>query len=172
MFVSSDTLWLLSSLQRCNQTKQERRRDLLSQWNTFFRFLCEEEKQTVGGNNSGAGHFYFDRGIKQLLNLEDDMEKDFLCTYFFYYSALEKSRWFIDFLLQKSSCLSNLAWKRFLFFFKREGFSVDEQYAGVVTMAMKINRKGSDWALEGWDPNIRRLSYKCTTLIKVNFRFN
>lgn len=166
MFVSSDTLWLLSSLQRCNQTKQERRHDLLSQWNTFFRFLCEEEKQTVGGNNSGAGHFYFDRGIKQLLNLEDDMEKGIFMYIFFLLLYFGK--------VPISSRLSNLAWKSFFFFFKHEGFSVDEQYAGVnvVTMAMKINRKGSNWALEGWDPNIRRLSYKCTTLIKVNFRSN
>ena len=37
-------------------------------------------------------------------------------------------------------------------------------------MTMKTNMKGSDWSLEGWDPNTRRLSYRNTTLIKVNGR--
>nr|XP_057935533.1 myosin VIIAa isoform X2 [Doryrhamphus excisus] len=38
-----------------------------------------------------------------------------------------------------------------------------------VAMATKFKRRGSDWALEGWDPNVRRLSYKYTTLIKGDY---
>ncbi|XP_054649401.1 myosin VIIAa isoform X3 [Dunckerocampus dactyliophorus] len=36
-------------------------------------------------------------------------------------------------------------------------------------MATKLKRRGSDWPLEGWDPNVRRLSYKYTTLIKGDY---
>ncbi|XP_047450061.1 myosin VIIAa isoform X1 [Mugil cephalus] len=37
-----------------------------------------------------------------------------------------------------------------------------------VTMATG-RRKGSDWALEGWDEDVRRLSYRCITLIKGDY---
>lgn len=58
-------------------------------------------KNKVGGNNSGAGHFYFDRGIKQLLNLEDDMEKGIFMYIFFLLLYFGK--------VPISSRLSNLA---------------------------------------------------------------
>ncbi|XP_014840993.1 PREDICTED: unconventional myosin-VIIa isoform X3 [Poecilia mexicana] len=36
-------------------------------------------------------------------------------------------------------------------------------------MAVRINPIGSDWPLEGWDPNIRRLSYRYNTLIQGDY---
>ncbi|XP_061733637.1 unconventional myosin-VIIa-like isoform X3 [Nerophis ophidion] len=36
-------------------------------------------------------------------------------------------------------------------------------------MATKFKRRESDWPLEGWDPNVRRLSYKYNTLIKGDY---
>lgn len=34
-------------------------------------------------------------------------------------------------------------------------------------MTTDMNRRGSDWPLEGWDPNVRCPSYRYMTLIKV-----
>ncbi|XP_033487862.2 myosin VIIAa isoform X1 [Epinephelus lanceolatus] len=36
-------------------------------------------------------------------------------------------------------------------------------------MTMKMNRRGSDWSLEGWDPDVRRLSYRYNTLIQGDY---
>lgn len=36
------------------------------------------------------------------------------------------------------------------------------------TMRMKMNSKESDWSWEGWNMNIRKLSYSCTSLIQVS----
>ncbi|XP_054868502.1 myosin VIIAa isoform X1 [Amphiprion ocellaris] len=39
----------------------------------------------------------------------------------------------------------------------------------VVTMTTRRNKVASDWPLEGWDPNVRRLSYRYTILIKGDY---
>ncbi|XP_017163534.1 myosin VIIAa isoform X2 [Poecilia reticulata] len=36
-------------------------------------------------------------------------------------------------------------------------------------MAVRMNPIGSDWPLEGWDPNLRRLSYRYNTLIQGDY---
>ncbi|XP_061637581.1 unconventional myosin-VIIa-like isoform X9 [Phyllopteryx taeniolatus] len=36
-------------------------------------------------------------------------------------------------------------------------------------MATKSKRRGSNWPLEGWDPNVRRLSYKYAAVIKGDY---
>ncbi|XP_014907477.1 unconventional myosin-VIIa-like isoform X4 [Poecilia latipinna] len=36
-------------------------------------------------------------------------------------------------------------------------------------MAVRMNPIGSDWPLEGWDPNVRRLSYRYNTLIQGDY---
>ncbi|KAM4590633.1 myosin VIIAa isoform 3-T3 [Fundulus diaphanus] len=36
-------------------------------------------------------------------------------------------------------------------------------------MAVRMYQKASDWPLEGWDPNIRRLSYRYNTLIQGDY---